>query len=125
MTEYTKISNVKKGFEFEKYVIDYLSNKGFKIVKHRYFSPYGEIDIIAFHNEVLYIIEVKYRSNDLDASSLLTYNKVNNIYNSLLCFLDDYNQYLKFCIEFYLCFINKRHIKFFPFELNQYGIVDF
>ncbi len=48
----------KKG---ENLATDYLKNNGFKIKEKNYYTKWGEIDIIAEKNNILYFIEVKTR----------------------------------------------------------------
>lgn len=48
----------------EELAIKFLTISKFKIIKHNYSCPLGEIDIIANHNDILYFIEVKTRSSD-------------------------------------------------------------
>jgi len=48
----------------EELAIKFLIASKFKIIKHNYFCPLGEIDIIASYNNILYFIEVKTRSSN-------------------------------------------------------------
>lgn len=56
----TKTSIGKKG---EDLASKFLIQKGYKIIKRNFHSIYGEIDIIATHENSLVFIEVKTRSN--------------------------------------------------------------
>ncbi len=51
----------KKGLYAETLAIWYLRLRGYKIANRRYKTPYGEIDIVAYKNHVLVMIEVKRR----------------------------------------------------------------
>lgn len=51
----------KKG---EKYAADYLWTKGYEILRQNYYSRFGEVDIIAKHNDILVFVEVKTRKQD-------------------------------------------------------------
>lgn len=42
--------------------VNFLLNKGYKILERNFRKGYGEIDIIATHNNILVFIEVKTRS---------------------------------------------------------------
>lgn len=53
----------KTGKLGEKYVIQYLLSSGYLIVKHNYYTRWGEIDIIAKKSNKLYFIEVKTRKS--------------------------------------------------------------
>ena len=46
----------------ERKAVKFLKNKGFKILKTNYKSPFGEIDIIAQEKDTIVFVEVKARS---------------------------------------------------------------
>ena len=48
-----------KGNLAEDKACDFLENNGFKIIKRNFYFKGGEIDIIAFKNNILHFIEVK------------------------------------------------------------------
>ncbi len=52
------------GDEAELQAVDYLVNNGFLILETNYRYKRSEIDIIAQKNNVLHIVEVKFRSNN-------------------------------------------------------------
>lgn len=57
-------SSRSKGIDSESIAIEYLLDKGYKIVKRNFkFGKSGEIDIIARHGNVLVFIEVKSRKS--------------------------------------------------------------
>ena len=49
----------QKGKEAESLACNFLQKQGFLIIECNFFSPFGEIDIIAKNEEVLYFVEVK------------------------------------------------------------------
>ena len=51
------------GQEYEQRAVDYITNKGYKIIERNFRNRMGEIDIIAKDGEYLVFIEVKYRSS--------------------------------------------------------------
>lgn len=53
--------NIALGQLGEKIAVDYLKNNNFKIIKTHFTSHWGEIDIIAQKDSILYFIEVKTR----------------------------------------------------------------
>lgn len=53
----------EKGFQQEQKAVEYLEQKGYRILKRNFYSRYGEIDIIAKDREYLVFVEVKYRKS--------------------------------------------------------------
>ena len=58
MTEKRKIGDLG-----ESMVVDYLKENGYEILDRNYLKPYGEVDIIAFINEIVCFVEVKARKS--------------------------------------------------------------
>jgi putative endonuclease len=54
-------SSYHYGLEGEKAAIAYMKTLGFKCVKQRYKTPYGEIDLIMEREDLLVFLEVKAR----------------------------------------------------------------
>ncbi|WP_104721783.1 YraN family protein [Helicobacter mesocricetorum] len=52
-------NTTQKGKEAENIACEFLQNRGFVVLERNFFTPYGEIDIIAKDKEVLYFVEVK------------------------------------------------------------------
>jgi putative endonuclease len=52
------------GHKGEDIAINFLKQKGYKILKHNYNTPLGEADIIAKDNDTIVFVEVKARSSD-------------------------------------------------------------
>lgn len=55
------MTNFSKGYFSELNVINFLISCGYKILKHRYKTPLGEIDIIVQKDNIIVFIEVKFR----------------------------------------------------------------
>ena len=53
------MNTTQKGKEAESFACEYLKNQNFEILKQNFFTSFGEIDIIAKKEGVLYFIEVK------------------------------------------------------------------
>lgn len=71
----------------------YLRKHGYDIVSANYHTKYGEIDIIAFKDDILVFCEVKTRNNDSFASPKehVTYPKQRRIIVSALQFMKRYD----------------------------------
>lgn len=64
-------TNREKGYKGEEIAIKYLTNQEYSILTQNYYSPFGEIDIIAQEGNELVFIEVKMRkSHNLDSAVL-------------------------------------------------------
>lgn len=60
----------EKGKRGEEIAINYLIEKGYKIVEKNFNCPLGEIDIIAKRDKFICFIEVKYRENKVFGNPL-------------------------------------------------------
>ncbi|MDA8079013.1 MAG: YraN family protein [Nitrospiraceae bacterium] len=67
----------------------FLKEKGFKILRTNYRTPFGEIDIIAKDGDVLVFVEVKTRADDAFGSPFeaVTRRKREKIKKVALCFM--------------------------------------
>ena len=50
-------NNRQIGSKYEQLAADYLKKQGYCIVERNYYTPYGEIDIIAQQDEVLVFVD--------------------------------------------------------------------
>jgi len=48
----------------EEVASDYLEKLGYKILARNFFTRFGELDLVAIKDHVLYFVEVKTRSNN-------------------------------------------------------------
>jgi len=82
-TNYVKISNptASKG---EDIAAEFLQKKGYKILERNFRKKYGEVDIIALHQNVLIFIEVKTRSSSQFGTGFeaITSSKLQSIINT-------------------------------------------
>jgi len=58
-----KRSSKDKGNEAEQIAAAYLESKGWIVLDQNYIFERAEVDIVAFDNECIIFVEVKYRSN--------------------------------------------------------------
>jgi len=71
------------GKKNEDLVIDYLQNKGYKIVDRNFYaSRLGEIDIIALKGGVLHFVEVKSSKGNFEPIYNITPTKLKRVINS-------------------------------------------
>ncbi|QNT78739.1 YraN family protein [Entomobacter blattae] len=70
------------GYNVELAALRYLTTSGWQILSHRYKTAYGEIDIIAQHNEILVFFEVKHRKTLQDAAYSLSRRQQVRILNA-------------------------------------------
>ncbi|GAB6065928.1 YraN family protein [Aquifex pyrophilus] len=90
-----------KGKVFEELAVEYLSERGYKILERNLRSPYGEIDILAQKDGRKVIIEVK-GGNTYFPAEKLTKEKVKRL---LKTFLFHYNE--DFSLEFIVVYKGK------------------
>lgn len=82
--------NRKKGFIAENKAAKYLIDNGFEIVNKNYYTPYGEIDIVAKKDNVLHFIEVKSGRN-FNPLLNITERKMSRLCKSILIYLANNN----------------------------------
>jgi putative endonuclease len=58
------MQHIEKGQRGEDLAADFLSGKGYRIVERNWRSGRGEIDLIAWQDELLVFVEVKTRRNE-------------------------------------------------------------
>jgi len=84
--------NYVKGIRAERLAVEYILNKGYKIIETRFKYKHGEIDIIAYDLKLNMIVffEVKYRHSktNFDIYSSITNRKKKLLYNSILYWLN-------------------------------------
>lgn len=84
------------GKQAEQYAVEYLESKGYRIVAKNFRYQKAEIDIIAEHDNLLIIIEVKARANNLfiEPYEAVDKRKIKLIVSAADAFLRE-NQYEK------------------------------
>ena len=81
-------TNHKSGIDAEDLAKNFLLSKSFEILKERYKTPYGEIDIIAHSPEELIFVEVKKRKN-LSFDDPVSNSQKNRITNAALQYISE------------------------------------
>jgi putative endonuclease len=105
------------GFFAEKYVMIFLWIKGYKILKHRYRSNFGEIDIIAKKNNFIIFVEVKARYKKINIENVLNFHQIERIKKSAEHFISK-NQRLQNCARRF-DFIEVRPLFLFIFAIKH------
>ena len=83
--------------EIGKFGEDYCSarllEKGYEILKRNFYSPYGEIDIIAKYQQYIIFIEIKTRTKESieQAQSSISLNKQKKITKTAMYYLKDFS----------------------------------
>jgi putative endonuclease len=83
--------NIELGAAGEELAIDFLKNKGYRIIKRNYKNKLGEVDIIAKDKETFCFVEVRTRTSREMGSPLesITKNKKHQITKAALCYLKE------------------------------------
>jgi putative endonuclease len=97
-----------KGKIAENRAVEYLKKRNFKIVTRNFYTKFGEIDIIAYKDEVFHFIEVKSGQN-FEPVYNITPSKLNKIIKSAYVYLKKHNINSAFCID---AVIVKKNIEF-------------
>ena len=81
------------GNEGESKAIDFLSKKGYKILAKNWRSRHCEIDIIAYYQNTLIIVEVKTRETDLygHPAQFVNYKKHQNLFRATEDYVEQKN----------------------------------
>ncbi|MDO8610424.1 MAG: YraN family protein [bacterium] len=91
------IYNQNFGKRGEAIAMEYLEDKGFRIIDHNVRSKFGEIDIIAEKNVKIFFVEVKTRSNLKKGKpyEAINFRKVHQLKKAATYFLltNDYKKY--------------------------------
>ena len=91
--------------------------KGYKILKHRYKSSFGEIDVIAKKKNFIVFIEVKARYKKINIENVLTGHQIQRIKKSAEDFIAK-NRKLQNCSRRF-DFIEVRPIFFLIFNIKH------
>jgi len=115
----------------EEYCTNHLLKQGYEILRRNFFSPYGEIDIIAKYKQYLVFIEVKTRTHESieQTQCSISQNKQKKITKTAMYFLKDFqdNEIIEY--RFDVIIIKKEntriHIKHFKNAFTPSEVGDF
>ncbi|MFQ3307341.1 MAG: putative endonuclease [Candidatus Midichloriaceae bacterium] len=117
-----RLKNYQKGVNAEILVMTYLKKKLYTIIKHRYKSKLGEIDLIAAKNDLLLFIEVKNRKNFLDYDVISKKQKI-RCCETALYFISQHTDFSNYNMRFDCMFVDDygmiKHLQ------NAWSISDF
>ena len=77
------LSSYDKGIAAESLIVQQLIRNGYELLGRRIRTKYGEIDILAFHENTVIAIEVKQRKTIDIARECLTYRQMRRISKAL------------------------------------------
>lgn len=98
--EESQETNYARGVRAEALAEDYLKARGYSILRQRYKTKFGEIDLIALQDDVLCFIEVKRRGSEGDAFESVTPRSQKRIEQSALFFLSENPEYYDYAMRF-------------------------
>jgi putative endonuclease len=101
-----KIKAYNFGFEQEQRAIQFLMNRDYQIIKNRYKTKFGEVDIIAKKDNLLVFIEVKARKKEELIEVILRASQIQRIKNAALFFIAQNPQFQNFDISFDFILVN-------------------
>ncbi|MDD2369056.1 MAG: YraN family protein [Sulfuricurvum sp.] len=78
---------------------EYLRNKGLRIIDRNVYNRFGEIDIIAMHNNVLHFVEVKSAMSYEQAVNNITPAKLQKLNRTIQTYLQQKRLNLDYCID--------------------------
>ncbi|OJF76047.1 MAG: YraN family protein [Treponema sp. CETP13] len=115
----SKVSTKEKGDAGEDKAVEYLKKKGYEIITRNFRTRYGEIDIIAYKDNILVFVEVKTAPHGTlrTLEQILGVTKQKRIVETAKRFLLSYRQYSNSYIRFDVlvvdmpCYPNVYHIE--------------
>ena len=94
------VTSYKKGVIAEQEAAAYLKRKGYKVLKSRYRTKFGEIDLIVRKKKLIAFVEVKAHKAIEDSYYAVTLKTRRRIEQSALWFLSEYPEYSDFDMRF-------------------------
>lgn len=121
MNERYRLKNKKRkkqrsyyaGYAAELLAIIYYTIKGYRVLKWRYKSSAGEVDVVAVRRNVVVFIEVKYRKQKVQLDNVVSFYQRQRIKRSAECFIREYKSYQS-C---YTCYENFFYVP--PFYVKR------
>lgn len=95
-----KLSNHTRGLWAETAAVWFLRAKGYRVLRQRYKTPFGEVDIIAKRGSTLVFVEVKWRKRADDSATAISAQSLLRIQRAAQSFLQKAPQYSHCNIRF-------------------------
>ncbi|PCI99990.1 MAG: YraN family protein [Alphaproteobacteria bacterium] len=93
-------TNYARGVRAEEEAARYLAAQGYAILRQRYKTKFGEIDLIVQKDNLLCFVEVKMRGNIAEALESITSRVQKRIENAALFFLSEHPDYMNYDMRF-------------------------
>lgn len=93
-------TNHAKGVIGEERAMAYLAEQGYDILRTRYKTKYGEIDLVAQKDNLVCFVEVKRRPSYQEALESVDYRTRKRIENSALHFISEYPVFARYDMRF-------------------------
>jgi len=105
--------NVSRGRFFENKLKEYLKQNNFNIITSNFYTPYGEVDLIAEKNRKIHFIEVKYLSKDniINPIKKIDMPKIRRIFLSV-SYLKKFCKILSYQVDSYSVYFKKGELTF-------------
>ncbi len=105
--------HLETGLRGERYAVDFLLKKGYKILERNWRHKKAEIDIIAMDGDILVFVEVKTRSSDLwgEPADFVTTRKMELMTDAMGAYMDkiDHDWEVRFDIIGVILHQNRHH----------------
>lgn len=107
MTAQKKNASYKKGLWAEYYCLFFLFLCGYRVLKHRYKTHLGEIDLIAIHKNTVVFLEIKARKAVEDGLYAVHPTAQKRIRNAAQSFLSQHPHYAEKDMRFDVMVVTK------------------
>lgn len=104
------LSSYLKGVKSEDLVAQHFESVGFSLIKKRYKTKYGEIDLILRKNQSILFVEVKSRNKNVSLDNVITQKQLMRNYSAAEFFLSENYQYQDYECQFDLVIVMRNKI---------------
>lgn len=90
----------RRGLQGESVALAFLKQSGYDILRQRYKTPYGEIDVVAQLGQMIVCVEVKTRRTLSASLHAVQHKQQERIMNAYLYFIQSCPQYADYSVRF-------------------------